>query len=483
MSTQHSTLRRPLTAAPAACTRSASSQADDKWLGAKVCSPPALRGVAVFGLGRIVEVSGGRATVQYRDGYGNGSRKTWQLNGSELVIMGPGEALAQRLADQNVACWPMANGDHLSTPVARSIFLVQSQMDRVVYEGIWGSRGWSSPNVPRWNSTLDAGLFHGQSIVLLGASPTRQLAVHLPAQLAGIFDGGPIVEPHKTYTSCERPFGSSTHYNSIYFNRVKPLAGSTICSKLPCEASPNASFSEISGGIHPLRSRGHGCPNCFCCCGCQECSTADFTLRANASGVETVVHFSDKPELGQTQDDRAAMASRFCRDPPAMLIWQKGIHDAYFDVFTVAAWQLPLVQNRSVSRMGAIRVTGEEHVARIEPLLREYVNSMFSCLPDSTLIVMVTPFHSNKAPWEAPLVQATYDLMVTLLDEGVLARNRILFIDGHYMSLCTNTQKTDGNHYDTTMQTALWTVLAHAYRLWKATLSGAKNARSRPSGT
>tara|TARA_B100000787_G_scaffold163543_1_gene145291 strand:- start:890 stop:1390 length:501 start_codon:yes stop_codon:yes gene_type:complete len=166
-----------------------------------------------------------------------------------------------------------------------------------------------------------------------------------------------------------------------------------------------------------------------------------------------------------------------------MLIWQKGIHDAYFDVFTVAAWQLPLVQNRSVSRMGAIRVTGEEHVARIEPLLREYVNSMFSCLPDSTLIVMVTPFHSNKAPWEAPLVQATYDLMVTLLDEGVLARNRILFIDGHYMSLCTNTQKTDGNHYDTTMQTALWTVLAHAYRLWKATLSGAKNARSRPSGT
>jgi hypothetical protein len=466
-----------MTAAPAACTRSPSPQADDVWLGAKVCSHPALRGVAVFGLGHIVAVSGGHATVQYRNDSGDGSRRTWRLSDPELVIMGPGEALAQRLADQNVSCWPMANGDHLSTPVARSLFMVQRQMDRVVYEGAWntkgdkGLKGWRSPYVPPWNSTRDSGLFHGQSIVLLGASPTRQLAVHLPAQLAGMFDGGPIVEPHKAYTSCEGPFGSSNHYSSIYLNRVKPLAGTTICSMLPCEASPNTSLSEIAGGTH-LRSRGHGCPHCYCCCGCRQCSTADFTLRANASGVETVVHFSDKPELGSMQDDRAAMTSRFCRDPPAMLIWQKGIHDAYFDVFTVPAWQLPLVQNRSIRQKEAIRVTAEEHVARIEPLLREYVNSMFSCLPDSTLIVMVTPLHSFKAPWEAPLVQATYGLMVNLLDEGVLSRNRILFIDAHYMSLCTNIQSKDGNHYDTPMQTALWTVLAHAYRLWTDTLSG-----------
>ena len=99
-----------------------------------------------------------------------------------------------------------------------------------------------------------------------------------------------------------------------------------------------------------------------------------------------------------------------------MRVFQKGVHDAYFDVFTVPAWQFPFMQNGTVKQMEAKRVAGRVHVARLDPLLREYITSTFSCLPDSTLVVMVTPYHSNKAPWQAPLVQATYSLMVALFE-------------------------------------------------------------------
>ena len=48
-------------AGPAACIRAKA----EEWLGAQVCSPPAVRGHAALGLGRVVEVNGGNVTVQY----------------------------------------------------------------------------------------------------------------------------------------------------------------------------------------------------------------------------------------------------------------------------------------------------------------------------------------------------------------------------------------------------------------------------------
>ena len=393
------TLQGPLMAAPAACMRAKA----EEWLGAQVCSPPAVRGHAALGLGRIVEVNGGNVTVQYN----SKTTRIWPLNAPQLVVVGPSEALAQRLAHQDAECWPMPKAGHHSSRAARGLSILQRKVSQMVYEGSWSRRRWRSTTSPPWNSTREAALFHGQSIVLLGASPVRQLAEHFPAQLAGIFDDGPIVEPHSMYASCHQPFGRQSIYARSYSDRVQPLvAGQAICNILPCDRRDEP-------------RRGHGCADCNCCCGCEarrHCSTADFTLGANVSGVQTTLHFSDKPELTHTADDRAAMESRFCRDPPAMLVFQKGVHDAYFDVFTVPAWQFPFMQNGTVKQMEAKRVAGRDHVARLDPLLRVYITSTLSCLPDSTLVVMVTPYHSNKAPWQAPLVQATYSLMVALFE-------------------------------------------------------------------
>lgn len=445
------TLRRPMTTVPAACTRSSAPASANGLLGAKVCSPSSIRGHAALGLGRIVEVNDSHAGVQYYSGYAASKHPnvtfSWPLDSSSLVVVGPSEKLERHLAKQGVDCWALNTGNG-SSRAAQTLSSVQQRVDRAVYEGAWHRNLWRSPHIPQWHSASEASLLHGQPIVVLGASPMRQLAEHLPALFSGIFDHGPIHEPHETYTSCDRPFGKNSLYSRRYEALVHPLDGQAICSMLPCSTQ-----------------QGQGCSQCFCCCECEgarQCGDKDFDVRANASGVASIVHFTAKPELAHTADDRAAMEARFCRDPPPMLVFSKGVHEAYFDVFTL--------RNGSVARKDAERVTGEEHAASMQPLLREYISSTFSCLPDSTLVVMVTPYHSNKAPWQAPLVQSTYDVMVSLLEEGLFARNRILFVDGHHMSLCGGTQSTDGNHYDTSMQTAVWTVLAYAFRLWTEAL-------------
>ena len=63
-------------------------------------------------------------------------------------------------------------------------------------------------------------------------------------------------------------------------------------------------------------------------------------------------------------------------------------------------------------------------------------------------------------------------IVLALFEEGMFARNmyRILFVDAHYLSLCGESNSKDDNHYDSNMQTALWTVLSHAFRLWKVWL-------------
>ena len=271
-------------AGPAACIRAKA----EEWLGAQVCSPPAVRGHAALGLGRVVEVNGGNVTVQYY-AKGSGNTRTWPFNATQLVFVGPSEALAQRLAHQNAECWPKmpgAEAGHHSSRAARALSILQQKVSQMVYEGSWSRRRWRSTTFPPWNSTREAALFHGQSIVLLGASPVRQLAEHFPAQLAGIFDDGPIVEPHSMYANCHQPFGRRNTYARSYSDRVQPLvAGQAICNILPCDR-------------HDEPRRGHGCADCNCCCGCEarrHCSTADFTLGANVSGAQTTLHFSDKP--------------------------------------------------------------------------------------------------------------------------------------------------------------------------------------------
>jgi len=115
-------------AAPAACIRAKA----EEWLGAQVCSPPAVRGHAALELGRIIEVNGGNVTVQYYAKRSGNTTQIWPFNAPQLVVVGPSEALAQRLAHQNAECWPMPEAGHHSSRAARGLSTLQRKVSQMV---------------------------------------------------------------------------------------------------------------------------------------------------------------------------------------------------------------------------------------------------------------------------------------------------------------------------------------------------------------
>lgn len=61
----------------------------------------------------------------------------------------------------------------------------------------------------------------------------------------------------------------------------------------------------------------------------------------------------------------------------------------------------------------------------MERALRQYV-PFLRCLPNSTLIIWLTPYHSFKVPWEAELVAATREMMLRVHREGGLEKGLLL---------------------------------------------------------
>jgi len=312
-------------------------------------------------------------------------------------------------------CWPTPGTDsHNSTDGGQPSHLavIQQHISHAVYEGSWHGLVWMpGANLWKWNSTSAASVFDGRSVVVIGSSPHRELASHFPLQVAGLFDKEPLSkDPNSMYADVCRPLGSSmfaARYNST---GVK-------CEHHSCD-----------------ESSGFGCADCFCCCECQfshGCSTHDFSLhlkkRAGA-GTNAVVHFTNQPELIHTRSEARAMASRFCREPPDLLVVSKGVHDSYFDEYTVPDWQLPLIYNHSLNHMDADRISPTEFMARQRPLLHNYIKTMFRCLPQTTLIVMLAPYHSHKASWQPKLVNAHYEILLSLLANGDLLRIASFFL-------------------------------------------------------
>ena len=239
--------------------------------------------------------------------------------------------------------------------------------------------------------------------------------------------------------------------------------------------------------LHCNSTLGSGCHDCFCCCGhfrCQThgCGGNDFVLTRDvhwtppqrgllASQPDVEVTFTWKPELMHVEADRNALATRFCVNPPEMfVVGSKGVHDSYFDKYTLIG---PLNEtNRSQNR-----ISPEEHGIRMEEHLRQYVR-LLECLPSTTLIVWLTPYHSTKAPWEAPLVNATRTAMLKLRREGLFSG--MLFFDTWHLTMVPGAPRSpDGNHRATPFQTLVWTIMRWAYQATKQT---GRPARPRDGG-
>ena len=110
-------------------------------------------------------------------------------------------------------------------------------------------------------------------------------------------------------------------------------------------------------------------------------------------------------------------------------------------------------------------ITPSDHAERMERALRQYV-PFLRCLPKSTLIIWLTPYHSFKVPWEAELVAATREMMLRVHREGGLEKG--LLLDTWQMSHASGAPRTvDGNHRTAHFQTVIWSIVAHALETWR----------------
>ena len=296
----------------------------------------------------------------------------------------------------------------------------------------------------RWNSTREVAGFSGLHFLLVGSSPTSQLAIHFPRLLGGAFDeyqcpfrgGSAFCKYPKTESAC----------SGAGFNTSK-------CAVLSCN-----------------KTTGCGCHDCVCCCGCEAfsgCSGRDFVSMNLLT--RTKLTFSWKPELLNSEADLNAFVHRFCPEPPDVVILGKGIHEAYFFQHVYAdpalrakVWTLG---KRWPINGSLPMITPSDQAERMERALRQYV-PFLRCLPNSTLIIWLTPYHSFKVPWEAELVAATREMMLRVHREGGLEKG--LLLDTWQMSHASGAPRTvDGNHRTAHFQTVIWSIVAHALETWR----------------
>ena len=347
----------------------------------------------------------------------------------------------------------MADG---SPGVLHGLAHAQRWLDRVTNESKWVYNMSNSPFIMslmpfersyRWNSSRDAAIFRNRSVLVVGSSPQRELALHLPMLLNGHFDSFqcyPHKDARKYCLYSKEPRGQ---------HGLKPSFASTV---LACN-----------------ESTGCGCHDCYCCCGShclatRSCDGNDFVM--TSSGAAVRVDFSWKPELLNIEADHNALRSRFCPVPPDIVVLGKGLHETYFWAHTLAdpaqrerAWQLG---KRWPTNMSDEHISAVEHAGRIESALRRYV-PLLRCLPPSTLVVWLTPYHSFKGGYrQARLVEATRSAMMRAHREGILERSVLL--DTWSLTKRPGAPWShDGNHRHPHFQTVVWSLLAAALRDWR----------------
>lgn len=314
---------------------------------------------------------------------------------------------------------------------ARRLQRAQQRIDQAVYRGKWEQLKWIPFEEDHpWNQSA---LMRRKNVVVLGASPMRQLAYSFSSLI--------------------------THNSTSARPRLSHASG----------CAPGYTCT-----VHQCDARlARGCTDCFCCCTCHllhKCSSQDVLFEPNATAAQDAhapgtvgggsLEYSGLPELVHADSDRTAFATRFCRKPPDLLIISKGVHDSYFDIYT-------LLPNRAssinFSQPMENRVPVQLHLQRMMSAVAAYVE-ILSCLPETTVVVWLTPYHSIKAPWQGPLVWAARQAMLRLRQAG--AFHSVLFVDSWHLSYLggmDGPHTVDGNHYQPRMQDLMWHLVAHAY--------------------
>ena len=353
--------------------------------------------------------------------------------------------------------------------------VAQAHLDAAINNSYWRHNKKDEPfwvsflpleTMHRWSSSRDAVSFANATVALMGSSPTRQLALHLPMLLNGNFDNYQCYPTHDFAPICSynrSPCKQAGRYPAFH------------CLELPCNVTS-----------------GYGCHDCYCCCSCQNsrsCDGSDFEFTSSgrqlrglnlsapmtaATFLASTVVFSWKPELLNVEADQNALTTRFCSKPPAVLMIGKGVHEAYFYAHTLAdasfraeAWMKGNAFNgtNGTSVRALPRIHPDAHAERMESALRGYV-PLLRCLPKSTLVLWLTPYVSHKAPGEQSLVAAVRNMMVRVHREGALERG-VLLDTWQLTNIAHPPSSTDGHHRHSHFQTVVWTLVASVMREWR----------------
>lgn len=337
----------------------------------------------------------------------------------------------------------------------------QRALDRWVLGGRWEHWRWlpfedETPYPP----SMDA--FAGKRILVLGGSTERELALHFQLVANGCPDDipPPVYQSHGVYGSCRYPgYPFSCEYPGGNLRRCNWTAG-------------------------------YGCEDCVACCGHQRCAGGassahdydwmDFVTSSVGTAArpsDATLEFSWKPEI-HTRADELAFSSRFCSRPPDLLLLGKGLHDV--------AWFSQRSSRGILNNASAMEAWVASRYAHFVPLLR--------CLPDSTVVIVRTPYWGNKhGGWEPVMLEATRNATVALHAHGVFGP-RALLLDGWVVSaargpgspLDSGQVAGDGHHFGGFFDTLVWALIERAY-VWAtgrvkpppATLGGSGTARGR----
>ena len=103
-------------------------------------------------------------------------------------------------------------------------------------------------------------------------------------------------------------------------------------------------------------------------------------------------------------------------------------------------------------------------IERMNAALRRYAPNL-GCLPARTVVLWVTPYASNKVPWQQRLVDAARNETLKAFAAGVFSEH-VLLLDAWALTASPGAPKTtDGNHRVATFQTTLWGLIRSALRV------------------
>jgi len=264
--------------------------------------------------------------------------------------------------------------------------------------------------------------FAGRSVLILGGSTSRDLAADFMQMVLPPSQRGAILNAWQANNTQGHELFPASGKQAVDFEEM--YKASTMQPLL----SAGWEFTQILG------------PDA----GCRDCNSSytniDYvaTIRGGASKNDSAggisYEFSWKPEIFASLADTTGFQTRYCKRHYDVVHIGKGLHDAAF---------------KSAKDLTPVAI--EERFEKLAALVK--------CLPESTLVVLRTPYRSKNA-MEEGFNQITTAVLRKLVSSGSFGAQRSVLIDGNLLTSATShPDPWDTHHYESPLGRTYWNLV------------------------